>query len=226
MNHWSHGLVKNSSFCATITLCNTMTWLISQITFVFGYGLNGSGFESQQRQVIIFFSQWSRPALGPSQPPVETSSAFLSWGRDVDHSRARRLRMSGAISLLPLYALIFFTFLYFEQLLQSKIKLLTRLNGVQTVKIIIFYDVTSCRLVNKYIILKGICFPHVKCRRVCHVCLSLTCKYNQESETYIELRILQKYIRETTGQAFTVSCISTELCSNCLDTFCVQNAHH
>jgi hypothetical protein len=42
-----------------------------------GYGLDGSGIESPWRQD---FSQLSRPALGPTQPPVQWVPGF-SGGR-------------------------------------------------------------------------------------------------------------------------------------------------
>jgi hypothetical protein len=55
-----------------------------------GYGLDGPGFKSRRGQDIFLFSKPSRPALGPTQPPINGyQSSFpavrRSW-RDVDHS--------------------------------------------------------------------------------------------------------------------------------------------
>jgi hypothetical protein len=50
-----------------------------------------SGFESRQRPGIFFFTTASRPALGPTQPPVQLVPGALSLGvkrpgREHDHS--------------------------------------------------------------------------------------------------------------------------------------------
>jgi hypothetical protein len=35
-----------------------------------GYGLDGQGFDSRQKQEIFLYSAASRPVLGPTQPPI------------------------------------------------------------------------------------------------------------------------------------------------------------
>jgi hypothetical protein len=68
------------------------------------YGLNGPGIESRWRRD---FSHTSRPALGPTQPPIQwvlgISQGEAGWGvvLTTHPLLAQRLRMSRAIILLP-----------------------------------------------------------------------------------------------------------------------------
>jgi hypothetical protein len=55
------------------------------------YGLDDRGFESQQGLRIFLFTTASRPALGPTQPPIQWVPGALSLGvkrsgREADHS--------------------------------------------------------------------------------------------------------------------------------------------
>jgi hypothetical protein len=56
-----------------------------------GYGLEDRGFESRQGLGVFLFTVASRPALGPTQPPIRWVPGALSlgvkWsGRESDHS--------------------------------------------------------------------------------------------------------------------------------------------
>jgi hypothetical protein len=58
-----------------------------------GYGLDDRGFESRQGLGIFLFTIASRPALGPTQPPIQWALKALSLGikqpgREADHSHA------------------------------------------------------------------------------------------------------------------------------------------
>jgi hypothetical protein len=44
------------------------------------YGLDVRGFESRQWLGIVLFTTASRPALGPTQPPIEWVSGVTSLG--------------------------------------------------------------------------------------------------------------------------------------------------
>jgi hypothetical protein len=62
----------------------------SSVGIVTDYGLDGSGFETQHYKIFLF-STASRPALGPTQPPVQSVSETRSPGvkrymREADHS--------------------------------------------------------------------------------------------------------------------------------------------
>jgi len=50
----------------------TTTWTPQHITFQVGnlHCMDNLGFDSWQRQLTFLFSEMSRPALGPIQPPV------------------------------------------------------------------------------------------------------------------------------------------------------------
>jgi hypothetical protein len=55
-----------------------------------GYGLDDRGFESQQGMGIFLFTTASRPALGPTQPPIQWVPGAISLGiklqrREADH---------------------------------------------------------------------------------------------------------------------------------------------
>jgi hypothetical protein len=56
-----------------------------------GYGLDDRGFESRQELGIFPFTTLSRPALGPTQPPIQWVPGAVSLGvkrpgRESDHS--------------------------------------------------------------------------------------------------------------------------------------------
>jgi len=55
-----------------------------------GYGLDDMGFKSQQGLEIFLFTTMSRPALGPTQPPMQGTRGFSlgvkQLGREADHS--------------------------------------------------------------------------------------------------------------------------------------------
>jgi len=51
-----------------------------------GYGLDGPGFQSWAGQKSFIVSKMSRPAVGPTQPPVPCSFPNSKWpGRVVEH---------------------------------------------------------------------------------------------------------------------------------------------
>jgi len=56
-----------------------------------GYGLYDQDFESRRRLGIFFFTTVSRPAVGPTQPPIQWVTEYLSLGvkqpgHEGDHS--------------------------------------------------------------------------------------------------------------------------------------------
>ena len=65
-------------------------------------GLHGPGFETSQDQEIFLFFKTSRPALWPTQPPVQWPRGFIpviKWASDKLTTHIQpvpRLRMSGA----------------------------------------------------------------------------------------------------------------------------------
>jgi hypothetical protein len=76
-----------------------------------GYGLDDRGFESRQGLGIFLFTTASRPALGPTHPPIQWVPGALSLGvkrqgREADHSppSSAEFKMRGAVRLLPQYA--------------------------------------------------------------------------------------------------------------------------
>jgi hypothetical protein len=67
-----------------------------------------TGFDFRQGQEIFLLSTASRPALGPTQPPIQSVPGVLSPGvkrpgRDADHSPPSRaeFKKSGATPTLP-----------------------------------------------------------------------------------------------------------------------------
>jgi hypothetical protein len=74
------------------------------------FGLGDSGFESWQGLAIFLFTTASRPALGPTQPPIQWVSGILSLGvkrpgREADHSPPSSAEVKNAwsyVSTLPI----------------------------------------------------------------------------------------------------------------------------
>jgi hypothetical protein len=69
------------------------------------YGLDDQGFESQQGLGIFLFTIASRPALGPTQPPIQWVPGALSLGvkrpgREADHSPPSSAEVKNAYSLM------------------------------------------------------------------------------------------------------------------------------
>jgi hypothetical protein len=78
--------------------------------------MDGPGFEFRQGKEIFLLSKPSRPAPGPNQPPVKSVSDLYPGeysDRGVNLATylhlVLRLRISGAIRLLPLYAFMAWT---------------------------------------------------------------------------------------------------------------------
>jgi hypothetical protein len=84
--------VKNISFGFSI-LKSTHFKLEYLSVIALGNGLDDHGFESRQRLEIFLFTTASRPALGPTQPPIQCISGALSLvvklsGREADHTHS------------------------------------------------------------------------------------------------------------------------------------------
>jgi len=80
---------------------------------VLGYGLDDRGFKSGQEIGIFLFTTVSRPALGPTEPPIQWAPVALSLGvkrleREADpHLHlVPRSRMRGAIPPLLQYTFV------------------------------------------------------------------------------------------------------------------------
>jgi hypothetical protein len=63
----------------------------SSVGIALGYGLDDRGFEYRQELGIFPFTTVSRPALGPTQPPIQRLPGDLSLrikqpGRETEHS--------------------------------------------------------------------------------------------------------------------------------------------
>jgi hypothetical protein len=75
-----------------IHVCNIFSQLSGQLSgIVLGYGLDDQRFKSWQRVGIFLFTTVSKPALGPTQPPIQWVPGALSLvvkrpGRETDHS--------------------------------------------------------------------------------------------------------------------------------------------
>jgi hypothetical protein len=52
----------------------------SSVGIATGYGMDDGGFESRQGLGIFLFATASRPALGPTQPPIQSVPGTLSLG--------------------------------------------------------------------------------------------------------------------------------------------------
>jgi hypothetical protein len=63
------GVHKDVTFTIINSKCNSKEqWVGSSVGIATGHGLDGPGIESRWRRD---FSHTSRPALGPTQPPVQ-----------------------------------------------------------------------------------------------------------------------------------------------------------
>jgi hypothetical protein len=62
------------------------------------YGVNDRGFESQQRLVIFLFTTLSRPAMGPTQPPIQWITGVKRPECEVDHSPSSTTEVKNAWS--------------------------------------------------------------------------------------------------------------------------------
>jgi hypothetical protein len=70
-----------------------------------GEGLDDRGFESRQWRGIFLFTTVSRPALGPTQPPIQwvpgAPSLGVTWqGREPDHSPPSSAQVKNAWSYI------------------------------------------------------------------------------------------------------------------------------
>jgi hypothetical protein len=70
---------------------------------VLGYGLDDRGFEYRQRLGVFLFTTGSRPALGPTQPPIQCAQGALSLGikrpgREADQSPPSSAKVNNAWS--------------------------------------------------------------------------------------------------------------------------------
>jgi hypothetical protein len=66
------------SFIIVIHLLTEKT--IKYCHLLLGYRLDDQGFESQQGLGIFLFTTMSRPAVGPTQPPIQWIPGALSQG--------------------------------------------------------------------------------------------------------------------------------------------------
>jgi hypothetical protein len=85
--HWTEGWVGPSTGLDAVV----KTKNIPSLTLAVGYGLDVRGFESRQGLGIFLFATASRPALGPTRPPIQWIPRALSLGvkclgREADHS--------------------------------------------------------------------------------------------------------------------------------------------
>jgi hypothetical protein len=74
-----------------------------------GYGMDGPQFESRLGHEILSSPKPPKPALGPTQPSIGRVPAVKRSKLTTRFPQVPRLRMSGAISLLPLYAFVAWT---------------------------------------------------------------------------------------------------------------------
>jgi hypothetical protein len=97
---------------STGTTLPYLTLLYPTLPYLF-YGLDDPGFESRQGLGIFLFATASRPALGPTQPPIKWVTGSLSLrekrpGREADHSPPSTADVKNAWSCIsaPQYVLI------------------------------------------------------------------------------------------------------------------------
>jgi hypothetical protein len=113
---WQTRYCSSSSLCSVYCLSDTSANVAlvscdSSVSVVTRLWAGQTGFDSQQGQGVLIFAIASRPALGPTQPPIQWVPGALLPGakrpwREADHSLhlVPRSRMYGAIPPLPLYA--------------------------------------------------------------------------------------------------------------------------
>jgi hypothetical protein len=85
---------------------NVASWG-SSVSIVMGYGLDGQGSIPGRGKIFLSFIA-SRPALGPTQPPIQWVPGALSpgvkwYGHEADHSPPSSVKVKncGAIPPLP-----------------------------------------------------------------------------------------------------------------------------
>jgi hypothetical protein len=86
-----YGPNHNPQVHNTLSLWHTLSYCLLLSGIALGYGLDDRGFESRQRLGIFLFTSASRPALGPTQPPIRWVTVASSLGvkrpgRKADHS--------------------------------------------------------------------------------------------------------------------------------------------
>jgi hypothetical protein len=86
----------------TGTSFDKLETLVKRFLSRYSYGLDGRG-SSPSRGKIFLFSTTSRPALGPTQPPIQWVPGVKLQGREADHSppSSAEVKNGGAIPSLP-----------------------------------------------------------------------------------------------------------------------------
>ena len=101
------------SWMGHITYSGSRVWsgIVSSL-WRLGYELDSPRFHFRQGREIFLFSKMSRPVLGLIWPPTHWIPGFLPRAKELGcdvttyHRLVPRLRMIGAVPLLPLYAIM------------------------------------------------------------------------------------------------------------------------